>query len=171
MEDKKKIALRMDDQELLAATVTRNDKDKLVVTVKVHPKIAEVMRGNGNTRTDENGREYYHRQGTDLEPLIQSCREQIGANYPAMGELTVALTQYSFIPDTLLLNGQLNFQVFRLKGLGDEKGVELEVNGAMTKKVMRAWLLVARAFTAAVWEEYMYPVAMEATLTTREMVS
>lgn len=178
MEEKKKIALRMDDQVIFEARITRNEQEELIVHLKVHEKIEEVIRSANPERNLEptvrhhGGADYYRNMPPGLDRILAAGREDLQSTYPNLSDLTCGFTQYGFDPRRLYVGeNQLNFQIFRHVGISGEKGIEVRISGAITLDLCRAWLLVARSFVARTWQEYVFPVAMEATLTTREMVT
>ncbi len=173
MVEKKRIVLRQDDTELFSARVERNDQEELIVHFKVHEKIEKVFAGGSAApliRT-RNGVDYYSRIAEGLDVLLNNSLTELSSTYPDMLGHQVSMAQRTFSPESLYLGGGLNFQIFRQVGVGHGDGITLTVNGAITLSMLRAWLLIARAFVARIWQEHMYPVSMEATLTTREMMA
>ena len=179
--EKKRITLRAEDQEIFRATVNRDEGGQLIVHLNIHKKIEEIFQeanpageGSGDKYTirNRNGFDYYRIVPPGLEKVLELSRTELSASHPELQEVTTRFTQYGFDPGRLYLGeSQLNFQALRQVGLSHEDGITIKVEGAITMSLLRAWLVVVRGFVARAWQEYMYPVSIEATLTTREMVS
>lgn len=178
--EKKRVILRLSDEEIFAAKIFRNDKDKLVISVKLHPRLEEVISSFnvakpgdvGDHLRNYDGETYYRQVAEGLNAIMDMNRADLALAYPDIGNLTVGFTQFNFNP-TMLYPGDnhLNFQILRRVGISLDEGAEMKIEGAITLGLCRSWLLVARSFAARIWQEYVYPVSLEATLTTREMAS
>lgn len=183
--EKKRMILRQDDQEIFAARVYRGTGDAtnpettlattLQMDLKIHAALATVFSSGGSldTRPERpGGNRFYNTVPPDLERILQSCRTELTPKYPILETTTASMSPYSFAPRRIYVpEGVLSFQCLRQVQLSDSRGVSFAIEGAVTQELLRIWLILARALLAKMWQEYVYPVELEATLTTREMVN
>jgi len=166
MKDKKKILLRQGDVDVMSLRARREDGSaSLIITMKIAPELEALLAAEARSSQPE-GAQLLDEWPCGLSTHRLHRSAKINAIATSQDGTFVGLN-----PATLIeRDGVFSYSAMCIQGVSKGDGIEFALEGAVSPEILRRWVINTRSIAAEIWKIYMYPIDLEASLTTRELV-